>query len=52
MPAGEVLHKDDLEVLRPAPQDGLAPYRMGDIVGKRLRQAKTRGQHLRISDIE
>lgn len=52
MPAGEVLHKDDLEVLRPAPQDGLAPYRMGDVVGKRLRQAKTRGQHLRISDIE
>jgi N-acetylneuraminate synthase len=52
VPAGEILHKEDLEVLRPAPLDGLAPYLMGDVVGKRLRQAKTRGQHLRINDIE
>jgi len=52
MTAGEVVHKEDLEVLRPCPSDGLPPYRMGEVLGKNLRHAKASGQHLMISDIE
>jgi len=52
MAAGEVVHKEDLEVLRPCPADGLPPYRMGEVLGKNLRHAKASGQHLMISDIE
>jgi len=52
MAAGEVIHKEDLEVLRPCPADGLPPYRMGEVLDKKLRRAKARGQHLSISDIE
>lgn len=50
--AGEVVRKEDLEVLRPCPSDGLPPYRMGELLGKSLRHGMTRGQHLKISDIE
>ncbi len=52
MTAGEVVRDEDLEFLRPCPIDGLAPYRIDEILGKNLRYAKDRGQYLRISDIE
>jgi sialic acid synthase SpsE len=52
MPAGEVLKKEDLEVLRPCPMDGLPPHQIGEVIGKKLCCAKTSGQHLLISDIE
>ena len=52
MAAGMVVHKEDLEVLRPCPSDGLPPYRMGEVIGKKLRHAKSIGQHLNIMDIE
>ena len=52
MGAGEVLQKEDLELLRPCPEDGLPPYRMIDVVGKILRKAKFRGEHLAVTDIE
>jgi N-acetylneuraminate synthase len=52
MAVGEVVRKEDLEVLRPCPSDGLPPYRMGAVLGKTLRHDMTRGQHLKISDIE
>jgi sialic acid synthase SpsE len=52
MIAGEVIQTNDLEVLRPCPVDGLPPYRMDEVVGKKLRKAKVIGEHLKISDIE
>lgn len=52
MVAGEVIQTNDLEVLRPCPVDGLPPYRMDEVVGKKLRKAKVFGDYLKISDIE
>lgn len=52
MVAGEVLQAKDLEVLRPCPLDGLPPYRMDEVVGKRLRKSKAIGDHLKTSDID
>lgn len=50
--AGEVIQKEDLEVLRPCPTDGLPPHRMGEVLGKRVRHSLQRGQHLKMVDIE
>ena len=50
--AGEVVQKEDLEVLRPCPVDGLPPHRMGEVLGKRVRHCLQRGQHLKMIDIE
>lgn len=52
MVAGRVIEAKDLEVLRPCPMDGLPPYRMSEIIGKKLRNAKAAGEHIKISDIE
>jgi sialic acid synthase SpsE len=52
MAAGEVLRKEDLEMLRPCPIDGIQPYRVGETVGKKIRRGMVRGQHLRTNDIE
>ncbi len=52
MDEGEVIEAKDLEVLRPCPRDGLPPYRISEVVGKKLRKAKAAGEHLKISDIE
>jgi N-acetylneuraminate synthase len=51
MNEGEVIEKKDLEVLRPCPVDGLPPYRMSEVIGKKLRSSIAKGQHLTISDI-
>lgn len=50
--AGEVLCRKDLEVLRPCPADGLPPFRIDEVIGKKLRHSKASGEHLRILDIE
>ena len=52
VPAGTTLSADDLEVLRPAPADALAPYAMDQAVGLRLRVAKGAGEALTDSDLE
>lgn len=52
MSAGEVIRKEDLQFLRPCPVDALAPYRLNEVLGKKLRNEKTFGQHLQLSDIE
>jgi len=43
---GEVLAADMLEPLRPAPTDGVFPYQVGDVLGKRLRRPLRQGEHL------
>jgi len=52
MESGVVIQAKDLEVLRPCPEDGLPPYSMSQVVGKKLRVSKTAGEHLKICDIE
>ena len=49
--AGEVVYKQDLEMLRPCPEGGLPPYRMDEVLGKSLRCAKFKGEHLLINDV-
>lgn len=50
--AGEVLRREDLMVLRPCPADGLAPYRLPEVVGRRLRSDLASGAHLKWRDLE
>lgn len=52
MLAGEILKYQDLELLRPCPEDGIPPYRMSEVLGKQLRKPKVAGAHLKISDLE
>ena len=51
LPKGTVLTPEHLEVLRPCPQDGLAPYEMGALIGKTLQEDKVAGDHIRWVDL-
>jgi sialic acid synthase SpsE len=51
LPAGHVLRAEDLEVLRPAPADGFAPWQLDRVLGRALKNAKVRGDHVRRSDV-
>lgn len=50
--AGSILTRDHLTVLRPCPKDGLPPYRMDELIEKRLRRDISVGEHLRWIDLE
>jgi sialic acid synthase SpsE len=50
--AGSILHRDHLTVLRPCPVDGLPPYLMDELVGKRVRRDTSAGEHIRWIDLE
>lgn len=52
LPAGHVIMRDDLTMLRPAPPGALQPYDIGQAIGRRLRTAKTGGQHLTHADLD
>lgn len=52
LPAGVVVGREHLTVLRPAPEDSLPPYHIGTIVGRHLRKSKTAGDYLRWTDFE
>ncbi len=45
--AGERLRRNDIEVLRPAPADGIPPYRIEEVVGARALRAIESGEALR-----
>lgn len=49
---GIVVQREHLEFLRPCPEDGLPPYLVGEVVGKKLRHKMTQGEHLKWMDIE
>ncbi len=49
--AGNILTRDQLTVLRPCPADGLPPYEMHKIVGKRIARNIGVGEHLRWIDL-
>jgi sialic acid synthase SpsE len=50
--AGSILSRDHLTILRPCPSDGLPPYEMESLIGKRIRRNIGVGEHLRWSDLE
>ncbi|MBI1351355.1 MAG: N-acetylneuraminate synthase [Actinomycetales bacterium] len=47
LPAGTVLIRDDVEVLRPAPREAIPAHEVGDAVGKVLTTGLVAGQDLR-----
>jgi sialic acid synthase SpsE len=49
--AGDVLEAGDLEVLRPAPPDGVFPYDLARVLGRRLLRPLQRGEHIRLDDV-
>lgn len=51
LPAGHVLTRDDLTVLRPAPTAALMPFELDIALGRPLRVAMVEGQHLTHSDL-
>lgn len=52
LPSGCEIKFEDLEVLRPCPSDGLPPYEVKNVIGKKLRVDKLMGEHIRWIDIE
>lgn len=46
LPAGTVLTRDLLKVLRPAPVEAIRPDELGQVLGRRLAQAVRRGEQL------
>jgi N-acetylneuraminate synthase len=52
LPLGTEIQLKHLEVLRPCPPDSIAPYEIKKIIGKKLCNAKLRGEHLRWSDLK
>ena len=52
VPSGTALTRDMLEVLRPCPEDGLPPYLMEDVIGRKLNRNLNAGEHLRWTDLD
>ncbi len=49
---GHILKKEDLFPLRPIPSDGIPPYELPVIIGKKLNKAVKADEHIRWEDIE
>ena len=49
---GSEIELKHLEVLRPCPSDGLPPYEVKNVIGKKLCKDKSAGDHLRWIDLE
>ena len=50
MSVGEILSSDDLECLRPAPIDSIAPHRLNEVIGRRLNKNKSEGDYIKAED--
>ncbi len=48
---GDILLKEDLKVLRPCPADGIAPFEVNNLVGKRLKRNVSSGEYFKWDDI-
>ena len=51
LPAGHVLARRDFELLRPCPLNAYPPYRIGELIGRRLTRPKGRGEHFGAEDL-
>lgn len=52
LPAGTLLQRKHLDVLRPCPSNGVPPYFMDEVVGKLLRYGMKNGEHIKWTDLE
>lgn len=50
--AGTVLTRDMIDVLRPAPRDGIFPYDLEKVIGQRVRFDMEAGEHFRWTSLE
>ena len=50
--AGHVITEEDMEALRPIPQDGIPPYELKNIVGKTLSVELKKGEHISYKNIQ
>jgi N-acetylneuraminate synthase len=48
---GDTIKEEDLVVLRPCPVDALPPYKMQEIIGKKLTRAIVEGDYIKAVDI-
>ena len=49
---GSILSRSALSVLRPCPVDGIPPYDIDKLVGRKLRRSLRAGDHIRWTDLE
>ncbi len=49
---GSTISKNDLVVLRPCPIDALPPYRMEQLIGKKVANNISEGDYIRLVDVE
>lgn len=50
--AGTIIRREHLTVLRPCPNDSISPYRINELIGKKILQDIKAGEHLRWKNIE
>lgn len=51
LPAGKVITATDLEPLRPIPVDGIPPYELGTVIGRKLLKPLNKGEHITKSNL-
>lgn len=52
LPSGTEIQQKHLDYLRPCPSDGIPPYEVKNLIGKKLCKNKSLGDHLRWEDLE
>lgn len=52
LPAGSMLSRRDLEILRPCPTDAIPPYLITEVLGRTLRHGLATGDQLKWTDLE
>jgi sialic acid synthase SpsE len=52
LPSGTIIQLRHIEFLRPCPPDGLPPYELNNVLGKKLCVDKLKGEHLEWKDLE
>ena len=48
---GSLIKESDLTVLRPCPKDALPPYKMEEVIGKKINRNIQQGDYIRASDL-
>jgi len=49
---GQIIGRDQLEILRPCPKDALPPYKLGQLIGKRLLQDMQQGEYFKSGNLK
>lgn len=52
LPEGSIIKPEDISCLRPCPNDALPPYKLNEIIGKKLNKKKLMGDYISINDID